>query len=121
MMTDTVRKRRRHAPEFKAAVVAACLAPGASVARIAREHDLNANLVQTWIRKARQQPSGTHDPAFVPLKLPASSGAKVATAPQGPMSDRIRIEIPRPTGALVVEWPASHAEGCLALLLNLLR
>ena len=40
--------RRRHAAELKARVLAACDEPGASVAAIARAHDLNANLVHKW-------------------------------------------------------------------------
>ena len=42
-------KRRRFTPDFKHKIVAACKEPGASVARIAREHDLNANLVHKWM------------------------------------------------------------------------
>ena len=36
--------RRRHSAELKARVLDACAEPGASVARIALEHGLNANL-----------------------------------------------------------------------------
>ncbi len=32
-------------------LVAACLEPGASVSKLAREHGVNANLVWKWIRK----------------------------------------------------------------------
>ena len=48
--------RRRHAAELKARVLAACDEPGASVAAIARAHDLNANLVHKW-RKHSVNPS----------------------------------------------------------------
>ncbi len=36
--------RRKHDAQLKELVVAACAVPGASVARIALEHGLNANL-----------------------------------------------------------------------------
>ncbi|MCA2997739.1 MAG: transposase [Rhodocyclaceae bacterium] len=39
--------------EAKATLVAAATAPQASVARIARDHDLNANQLHRWIRQAR--------------------------------------------------------------------
>ncbi|HAT33421.1 MAG TPA: hypothetical protein DCW29_22010 [Janthinobacterium sp.] len=39
---------RRHTPEFKRAVVARSLAVGASVSRVAREFDVNANQVFAW-------------------------------------------------------------------------
>lgn len=42
--------RRRHGAELKAKVLAACDEPGASVAAVARAHDLNANLVHKWLR-----------------------------------------------------------------------
>jgi transposase len=36
---------KRHAVAFKRAVVEASFAPGASVSRVAREHDVNSNQV----------------------------------------------------------------------------
>lgn len=41
---------RQHSLEFKRALVARSLEPGASVARIAREHGVNANQVFSWRR-----------------------------------------------------------------------
>jgi transposase len=41
---------RQHPLEFKRALVALSLEPGASVARIAREHGVNANQVFSWRR-----------------------------------------------------------------------
>jgi transposase-like protein len=38
--------------EAKAALVAAATKPGASVARVAREHELNANQLHLWIRQS---------------------------------------------------------------------
>ena len=46
------RPRRRRCDEaFKRALVEQTLAPGASVARIAREHGINANQLFTWRRQ----------------------------------------------------------------------
>uniref|UniRef100_UPI0013157129 IS66-like element accessory protein TnpA n=1 Tax=Marinobacterium profundum TaxID=1714300 RepID=UPI0013157129 len=69
-VSEAPRKRRRYTPEFKARIIAACQEPNASVARIALDHGLNANLVHKWIRAARQQPAAT-SPAFVSLAVPA--------------------------------------------------
>ena len=41
--------------EAKARLVVAASAPGVSVARVAREHGLNANQLHAWIRLARRQ------------------------------------------------------------------
>ncbi len=48
-------RRRRYSPEFKAQVVDACNRPGASVAAIARLHNIHDNIVHRWIREAGQE------------------------------------------------------------------
>jgi transposase len=45
---------RQHPLEFKRALVALSLQPGVSVARIAREHGVNANQVFSWRRLYEQ-------------------------------------------------------------------
>ena len=50
--TSSGRQRRRsYDTTFKRAIVEQTLAPGASVARIAREHDINANQLFKWRRQ----------------------------------------------------------------------
>ena len=44
------RRRRKHSPQFKAAVVAACRKPGVSIESVALVNRLNANLVRRWVR-----------------------------------------------------------------------
>ncbi|RQR26492.1 transposase [Burkholderia sp. Bp9142] len=46
------RRRRRYNEEFKAQVVAACQGIGVSVAAVALEHGINANLLRRWIDQA---------------------------------------------------------------------
>lgn len=43
--------RRRYDEKGKRALVEAALQPGASVARLAQEHGINANLLRKWITK----------------------------------------------------------------------
>ena len=40
-------KRRRYSAELKAEVLAQCEAPGASVAKVAMSHGINANVVHS--------------------------------------------------------------------------
>jgi transposase len=47
-------KRQHRSPELKRRVVQETLAPGASVARVARAHGVNANQVFAWRRQFRQ-------------------------------------------------------------------
>jgi len=59
--------------EAKRELVEACLQPGVSVARMALEHGINANLLRKWINQYRENASsvlpGTPArlPAFVPV------------------------------------------------------
>ena len=114
--TRPYRKRRWHAPEFKARLVAECHSPGASVSRIALDNDLNANQLRRWIRESKQV-EGSQPPAFLPVRLPATGGHPTKPTDK----DRtIRIEIPRVGGSVVVEWPADQGQQCAAFLRELL-
>lgn len=67
--------RRRFDQGSKDRLVAACLEPGASVSKLAREHGFNANLVWKWIRKhteAHPLPPSSAS-AFIPVQLAAPS------------------------------------------------
>jgi transposase len=53
------RSRRSWSAEEKRQIVDEAMAPGASVAEIARRHGVNANLVFTWCKAVRSAPSVT--------------------------------------------------------------
>lgn len=61
--------RRRYDPSSRDQLVAACLEPGVSVSRLAREHGVNANLVRKWIKKALEQRPSPSVSAFVPVQI----------------------------------------------------
>jgi transposase len=112
--SDRGGRRRRYSAEEKQRLIAATLAPGASVAAVARAHGLNANLLFNWRRQARRAdaavPATSNAAAFVPVGVigpavppPATGGA--ADRPVG------RIEIELTTGVRLrvdasVELPA---------------
>lgn len=119
------RRRRRHSAEFKAQVVAACRGPGVSIAAMALEHRLNANLLRRWVTEAEGNGeagliaagNGSQTPipasaAFVPVELPRSS---VTTAQQ------IVIELRRGATRVKVSWPVEAAPACSSWLRALLR
>jgi len=55
MATNKKRIRRDYTPELKAPILVECAGPGASVAKIAMAHGVNASyLVHTWRKLARQ-------------------------------------------------------------------
>lgn len=114
------RRRRHSSGEFKAQIVAACQASGVSVSRIALDNQLNANLVRRWVRDAQQTGQAITSPAFTPSALPPASSPGERSRTHG-QDGRIRSEMPRASGAVVVEWPAEQAHQCLALLRELLQ
>ena len=102
--------RRRHSAELKAQVLSECAQPGASVARIAMSHGINANVVHKWRRLAS---AGTRPvAAFIPVALPAP-----ATAPQ----QDIKVELRRGTTIMTITWPSAVAAECAAWIRELLR
>ena len=120
------RRRRLHSDEFKAQVVAACRRPGVSIAAVALEHRLNANLLRRWV-VAAERAGAVHAPvsrtvalagavstttAFVPVELQSSS---VVTAQE------IVIELRRGATVVKVSWPLAAAPACAAWLGELLR
>jgi transposase len=89
-----MRVRRRHKPwpeALKREIVAASLVPGASVSVVARQYDVNTNLVFTW-RKRYGAMSGLDVPQLVPLVVTPDLPA---AAPPAPSADLIEIELPR--------------------------
>lgn len=102
--------RRRHDAELKRQVIAACAAPGASVAQVAMSYGLNANLVHKWRRLAGHDGS----PAFIPVSV-------VTEAPPCEPPQSIELELQRGQIHVRVRWPVASATSCAAWLREMLR
>lgn len=108
--------RRRHSAQLKSRVLSECAVPGASVARVALSHGLNANLVHRWRRMAEgREPavraaSGVAE--FLALPMPAVRPESVP--------EEIRIELRRAGTVVTVSWPVSQATACAAWMRELL-
>ena len=116
---------QRHALSFKRQLVALTLVPGASVARLAREHGVNANQVFTWrklYREGRLGPAQSSEVRLLPVDVALTTVAKGTPPmvdPRGPPgSGRLRIECPR--AHLVIEG-RPDAQVLRAVLEHLLR
>ena len=127
MQPQEKRRRRRHTSAFKAAAVAACRKPGASVAAVALELQLNANLLRTWIKKSAAASAipraitgpalPTMSAAFVPLKMETRTElGSTGTSAQRP----IRVHIRRGGSRITIEWPVTAAGACATWLRELL-
>ena len=122
------RRNRRHAPEFKARVIAACLQPGVSIAAVALANGLNANFLRSWVKAYRDQQRDDiaigveRDPGGVPAKrpLPSLVPVRVQTPSDAP-SKAIEIEVRRQQTVVAIRWPASEATACGQWLRDLLR
>ena len=83
--------RRKVWPEaLKREIVAAASVPGASVSVIARQYNVNTNLVFTW-RRQFGRPAQTADAGFLPVVVQPEAPPSVL--PQA--ADAIEIELPR--------------------------
>jgi transposase len=92
-------KRQRRSAEEKRRIVEATLVPGASIARVAREHGVNANQVFQWRYEYRKQVSGTRDEAkaeLLPVTLATETRipSMAEVVPPAPPSGSIHIALP---------------------------
>jgi transposase len=109
-------KRRFYSPELKLEVVSACAQPGASIAGIALQHGINANIVHRWLREHGQGILIRRQQTFVPVTL--SAATEPATAQ--PTAD-IRIEVKRVNTTIVVHWPLAGGAACAQWLRECLQ
>ncbi|MGP8432593.1 transposase [Paraburkholderia fungorum] len=110
--------RRRYDEKSKLALVEAALQPGVSVARVAQDHGINANLLRKWITKYLLEREKGVSPAERALVADDCD-----TPPAAEVIDGVAIELPGPrkveppTGAssvfvpVVSVPPALHLEG----------
>ncbi len=122
------RRNRRHAPEFKARVIAACLQPGVSIAAVALANGLNANFLRSWVKAHRDQQRSDiairveRNPNSVPAKRSAATLVPVRVQPPSDeRSSTIEVEIRRQQTVVAIRWPASEATACGQWLRDWLR
>jgi transposase len=131
--------RRVHDAQLKAAVLAACNEPGASIAAVALAHGLNANLVRKWrhgrgLKRSGLAASLSAAPAaavasppllaagasFVPIetieRIDATTAGAAGDTEAAGYAATIDIELRRGAASLGVRWPVSAAGDCAAWL-----
>ena len=101
MTSEKTETRRRYSAAVKAQVVAECAEPGASVAKVAMSHGINANVVHRWRQLTREGKSAVPAKTGEFMPVPLASPLAVA-APAD-----IRVELRRGATAMTINWPAS--------------
>lgn len=114
--TTQAPKRRFYSPELKLQVIGACAQPGASIAGVALQHGINANIVHRWLREHSQGVLIRRQQTFVPVTL---NSAPQPSAHQ-PGAD-IRIEVRRVNTTIVVHWPLAGGAACAQWLRECLQ
>jgi transposase len=116
MTSEKTATRRRYGKELKAQVLAECEAPGASVAKVAMSHGINANIVHGWRKLAREGGgAGVGKPAeFVPVTM-------APVAMQRAVERGVEVELRRGSLSMKITWPLSAAVDLAVWTRELLR
>ena len=97
--------------------MAECEVPGASVAKVAMAHGINANVVHRWRQLAREgaQVTVAKPSEFVPVAIAAP------TPPPTASCHGIEVELRRGAMAMKITWPISAAADFAVWMRELLR
>jgi transposase len=117
-------KRQRRSIAEKRRIVELAMQPGASIARIAREHGVNANMVHYWRKLYREGRLGQNNADSARL-LPVTVSEAVASPvlpPARSLPARTSAVPVSTAGAIYIEFPQIHLRvenGADAALLRL--
>lgn len=104
-------RRRRWSSSEKARIVEESLLPGAVVTAVARRHDVHANLLHHWRRRAKVAGADGRPLGFLPVAVTAAVGPETRAA------GSIEIEL----GSVRVRVDARVDEAALGRVLRALR
>ena len=124
--------RRTFTAEFKHQLIQQCLQPDTSVAKVAMQHQINANLLHKWIRHFRSMPPALTTPSsmqvdFLPIVLPSTPVKEEAPPPPVPEKKvvaHIRIPLHEEPGSvrgqmIEIDWPVESVTELLLLIQGL--
>ena len=131
--TATLKKpRRTFTAEFKHQLIQQCQQPDTSVAKVAMQHQVNANLLHKWIRQSRSMvPSLTISSIpqtdFLPVILhptPVRQEAPPPPVPEKKVVAHIRIPLHEEPGSvrgqmIEIDWPVESVTELLVLIQGL--
>jgi len=131
--TPTLKKpRRTFTAEFKHQLIQQCQQPDTSVAKVAMQHQVNANLLHKWIRQSRSMPPAlkslpSPQTDFLPVIVhptPVKQETSPPPVPEKKATAHIRIPLHEEQGSvrdqmIEIEWPVESATELLLLIQGL--
>jgi transposase-like protein len=128
--------RCRYDPQLKQELIRQCMLPGVSVARMAMQHGINANLLRTWITKSQLSKALTVQrsaceaaaqdvQAFVPVQVQAGAAAGIpakacGVASKSPaVSMRIQVQLPNGIAVDLGQTRMEELSGVMQMLSHL--
>lgn len=107
------RTKRKYSAETKAELLAACTAPGASIAAVASANGMNANVLHRWLKESSQsrQSIATSATAAAVARpsVPSFLALPLLTRPTEPVEREIKVEVRKGSLVMTVRWPTSAA------------
>jgi len=103
------RTKRTYSADTKAALLAACRAPGASIAAVASAHSMNANVLHRWLKESVQPDAHAEARPSEPIDIPAFIPVPLLAQAAGPVERTIRAEVRKGSLTMTVTWPMSAA------------
>ena len=103
-------KRQRRSIAEKRRIVEQAMQPGASIARVAREHGVNANMVHYWRNLYRQGRLGEKpidSIRLLPVKV-SESAATPVLEPESALSSTTSVVSLPAVGNIYIEFPKIH-------------
>ena len=131
--------RCRYDPQVKQELIRQCMMPGVSVARMAIQHGINANLLRTWITKSQSsnapafrravfETAARDSQAFVPVQVQVvAASAEVsmltkacgAASKSSAVSMRIQVQLPNGISVDLGQARMEELSGIMQMLSHL--
>lgn len=131
--------RCRYDPQVKQELIRQCILPGVSVARMAMQHGINANLLRSWITKSQSsnapavqravfETAARDSQAFVPVQVQAvAASAEVSmltkacgsASKSSAVSMRIQVQLPNGISVDLGQARMEELSGVIQMLSHL--
>ena len=103
------RTKRTYSADTKTALLAACRAPGASIAAVASANSMNANVLHRWLKESAQPGGQTEARSPEPVDIPTFIPVPLLAQAAEPVERTIRVEVRKGSLIMTVTWPISGA------------